>query len=318
MAALPHQTALIIFDGFQLLDMAGPASVYGAANDLLGQSAYGVTIVSCDGGAVTASCGIATQTRSVDHCGFMRFDSVFVTGGNEPGLTAVVADNKLRDWTMAACNSASRFGSICSGSLILAAWDLIGTRRFATHWSAAAEAGRRWPHLALDADAIYVEDGNLWTSAGVTTGIDMTLAIVEADHGPALARAIAQRLVLSARRPGWQSQFSPALAEPGGRYTNLIAWIGDNIDAPLSVETLAEHAGESLRSFHRNFTAATGSTPAHYVMRMRVDHARMLIGEGLALKQVARRTGFLTAAQLSLAFTKVIGMTANEWRLLHG
>lgn len=247
-----------------------------------------------------------------------RFDSVFLVGGDEPGLRAVMADMRLRKWTSTACNSASRFGSICSGSLILAEWDLIGSRRFATHWSAAAQAGRRWPHLSLDADALFVEDGNLWTSAGVTAGIDMTLAIVEADHGEALARAIAQRLVLSARRPGWQSQFSPALAAPGGRYADLIAWIGDNIDMPLSVEMLAERACETLRSFHRNFTSATGSTPAHYVMRMRIDRARMLIGEGIALKQVARCTGFSNAAQLSSAFTKIVGMTASEWRLLHG
>jgi transcriptional regulator GlxA family with amidase domain len=318
MSPSPHRVALIIFDGFQLLDTAGPASVYGAANDALGHSAYDIVIVSREGGAVRASCGLAIESSAIATLDSSTFDSVFLTGGDEAGLRAAIADEPLRDWTCAAIPTTQRFGSVCSGSLILAAWDLIGTRKFATHWVAVAEVQRRWPNLALDPDAIYVTDGPLWTSAGVTTGIDMTLAILEADQGAALSRSIAQRLVLSARRPGWQSQFSPTLAAQGGRYADLIDWIGDNIARPLPVESLAERAGESLRSFHRNFTAATGSTPAQFITRHRIDRARALIVEGLALKQVALQTGLLNVAQLSAAFTKVLGMTANEWRVVHG
>jgi transcriptional regulator GlxA family with amidase domain len=313
-----HSIALIVFDGFQLLDVTGPASVYGAANDVLGRAVYAPVIVSANGGGVTASCGIAIESEPITRFGELQFDSVFISGGNEPGLRTGIDNTALRDWTRAAFASVQRSGSVCSGSLILAAWDVIGARRFATHWEAVAEINRRWPHLALDPDAIYVNDGNLWTSAGVTTGIDMTLAIIEADHGEALARSVAQRLVLSARRPGWQSQFSPALAAPNGRYADLIDWIGRNIEKPLPVESLAERAGETLRSFHRNFTSATGSTPAHYVTRMRIDHARTLISQGTALKQVTRSTGFSSTAQLSAAFTRIVGLTANEWRVVHG
>jgi transcriptional regulator GlxA family with amidase domain len=314
----PHRIALIVFDGFQLLDTAGPASVYGAANDALGHNAYEVIIVSSKGGTVRSSCGLAIDSFALSKIEPESLTSLFITGGEEAGLRVAIADEALRKWTSAAIAHTSRFGSVCSGSVILAAWDLIGARKFATHWAAAAEVQRRWPHLALDPDAIYVTDGPLWTSAGVTTGIDMTLAIVEADHGAALSRAIAQRLVLSARRPGWQSQFSPMLAIQGGRYADLIDWISANIGQPLNVETLAERAGETLRSFHRNFTAATGSTPAQFITRCRVHRARTLIVEGVPLKQVAVQTGLLNVAQLSAAFTKVLGMTANEWRVVHG
>jgi transcriptional regulator GlxA family with amidase domain len=314
----PHRIALIIFDGFQLLDTAGPASVYGAANDALGYTAYEMVVVSREGGPVRASCGLAIESCTISALDPATFDSVFLTGGDDVALRIAIADERLRAWTCAAIPAAWRFGSVCSGSLILAAWDLIGTRRFATHWVAVAEAQRRWPNLALDPDAIYVSDGPMWTSAGVTTGIDMTLAIVETDHGAALARSVAQRLVLSAHRPGWQSQFSPMLAARGGRYAELIEWVSANIARPLPVESLAERVGESLRSFHRNFSAATGSTPAHFITRHRIDRARTLIVEGVPLKQVAVQTGFANVAQLSAAFTKLMGMTANEWRVVHG
>jgi transcriptional regulator GlxA family with amidase domain len=313
-----HRVALIVFDGFQLLDTAGPASVYGAANDALGSPAYDVVIASCSGGLMRSSCGLAIQSHALDDLNPATFDSLFVTGGEEAGLRAAITDEALQRWTRSAIPLMQRYGSVCSGSVILAAWDLIGTRRFATHWVAVPEVQRRWPHLALDPEAIYVTDGPLWTSAGVTTGIDMTLAIVEADYGAELSRSIAQRLVLSAHRPGWQSQFSPTLAAQGGRYADLIDWIAENIAQPLPVETLAERAGETLRSFHRNFTAATGSTPAHFITRHRIDRARTLILEGHPLKQVARQTGFTNVAQLSAAFAKVVGMTANEWRVVHG
>jgi transcriptional regulator GlxA family with amidase domain len=314
----PHRVALIVFNGFQLLDTAGPASVYAAANDALGYPAYDAVIVSRTGGAISSSCGITIESTAIAAINPTSFDSLFMTGGEEAGLRAAAADEQLRHWTTSASATASRYGSVCSGSVILAAWNLIGVRKFATHWAAAAEVLRRWPNLALDPDAIYVTDGPLWTSAGVTTGIDMTLAIIEADHGAALSRSIAQRLVLSARRPGWQSQFSPMLATQGGRYADLIDWISANIGRPLDVETLAERAGESLRSFHRNFTAATGNTPAQFITRHRIDRARALIVEGAALKQVAAQTGFVNVTQLSAAFTKIVGMTANEWRVVHG
>ena len=226
-----------------------------------------------------------------------------------------------RDWTIEAAARATRFGSICSGSVALAAWDMIGTRRFASHWSAAPYIRTQWPHLDFDGESIFVNDGTLWTSAGVTTGIDMTLAIVEADHGAAVARTIAQRLILSVRRPGWQSQFSPALAAQsaqGGHYADLIAWIALNLDQPLGVEMLADRAGETVRSFHRNFARATGKSPAAYVTAQKLALARRLIEDGTPLKSVATRTGFADVARLSAAFSREFGMGANAYRIVHG
>lgn len=329
---MTHRVALAVFDGFQLLDATGPASVYGSANDALSgvhggggavrdDAAYRVIMASTRGGPVTSSCGVAVMTVAIADLPPAGLDSLFVVGGEAAGLRRAAGDGALRDWTRAVHAHAARRGSICSGSLLLAAWGLIGTRRLATHWGAVPHLRRHWPDLALDADAIFVEDGPLWTSAGVTTGIDMTLAMVERDHGANIARAVAQRLVLSVRRPGWQSQFSPMLAAQAGRddrYAELIAWIVARLDQPLPVDSLAARAGETLRSFHRNFTAATGTTPARFINRARIDRARALVEEGRSLKQVAGMAGFANAARLSAAFERELGLSAGAYRTLHG
>ncbi len=329
---MTHRVALAVFDGFQLLDATGPASVYGSANDALsgvydagtavrGDAAYEVVMVSTRGGPVTSSCGVAVMTTAIGAIDPASLDSLFVVGGEAGGLRRAGEDAALCDWTRAVHGTARRRGSICSGSLLLAEWGLIGTRRVATHWGAVPHLRRQWPGLALDSEAIFVEDGALWTSAGVTTGIDMTLAMVERDHGAGVARAVAQRLVLSVRRPGWQSQFSPMLAAQASRddrYAELIAWIAARLDQPLPVESLAARAGETLRSFHRNFTAATGDTPARFINRARIDRARALLEEGRSLKQVAGLTGFANAARLSAAFARELGLSASSYRTVHG
>lgn len=318
--ASPQSIVFLVFDGFQLLDLTGPSSVYAAANELLGRQAYRINVVAANSGLVSSNSGLTLGCQGMMDFPPAQVDAVFVVGGDFPGITAIMEDRALRDWTRAAAVKAMRLGSICSGSAVLAAWGLIGDRRFATHWSAVPHVRELWPTLNLDPEAIFVEDGRLWTSAGVTTGIDMTLAIVERDHGAELARAVAQRLVLSVRRPGWQSQFSPALTAQStraGRYADLVTWIANNLDQPLGVEMLSERAGETLRSFHRNFTAAMGMSPAAFVTRQRVERARTLIVEGEPLKAIARITGYPDVARLSSAFRKVMGMTAHEYRVIH-
>jgi transcriptional regulator GlxA family with amidase domain len=310
----------VIFEQFQLLDLTGPCSVLGAANDLLGRKEYDIEVLAELPGHVRSSCGVNIVAEGVGNLWPSKIDSVFIVGGDTYGLRALARNDAMRQWVVAACKSARRFGSICSGSTVLASWGLIGDRRFATHWEATEAVRQRWPELNLDAEAIFVADGPLWTSAGITAGIDMMLAFVEADHGPEAARSIAQRLVLSVRRPGWQSQFSAILgAQAGrqGRYADLVAWIPHNLHTRLDVETLAARAGESLRSFHRNFSAATGKSPAAFVALQRIDHARSLILSGLPLKQVAERTGFADVARLSAAFQRAVGMSANDYRVVH-
>jgi transcriptional regulator GlxA family with amidase domain len=316
---MTHRIAFLVFPQFQLLDAIGPMSVFNAANETAA-GAYATTLLSESGGLVMGSCGVGVDSLALGKAGPEQFDSFFLVGANAAPLEAAARLPGLRAWAEKAATRYSRYGSICSGSALLAAWGLIGARRFASHWSAAAEIRARWPDAHLDAEAIFVEDGPLWTSAGVTTGIDMALAIVERDHGPALAQSIAQRLVLSSRRPGWQSQFSPMLNVQGsgqGHYGDLLAWLDQNVAKTVSVEDMAAQAGESLRSFQRHFTHALGQTPAQYLTRHRVNRARVLIGDGLPLKHVARATGFTDVARLSNAFKKTLGMTAHEWRVLH-
>ena len=316
-----HHVVFIAFDGFQLLDLTGPASVYGAANDRLGRKVYQIDMMTPNTKTALSSCGVSVSTKTCADIHPASVDSFFISGGNVDGQKAFIANDCVKDWVWKAIPSSIRYGSICSGSVALAAWGLIGTRRFAAHWDAVSEIRRRFPELQLDAESLYVNDGPLWTSAGVTAGIDMALAIVEVDHGPDVARAVAQRLVLSVRRPGWQSQYSPALAAQGtrdGRYADVIAWIAINLADDLCVDRLAERAGESPRSFHRNFTTVVGDTPARYVMSQRLDHARALIEQGHSLKSVASQCGFIDPAPLSKAFKSRFGMTAGAYRLVNG
>lgn len=316
---MPALTCLVAFDTFQLLDVTGPCSVLGAANDLLGHRAYDLRIVAAHDGLVRSNCGVEIRCASIADTAPGEVDAFFVAGGDPLGLRETMRNQDMRAWAFDAAKYARRYGSICSGSAILASWDMIGSRRFATHWAAVPEVRKLWPDLNLDPEAIYVADGPLWTSAGITTGIDMMLAIVEQDHGADIARSIAQRLVLSARRPGWQSQFA-ALDDhrvQGERYADLVSWIGLNLQLRLDVETLAERAGESLRSFHRNFSQATGHTPAAFVASQRIQRARDLIVAGVPLKQVALRTGYPNVAQLSGAFQRALGMSATAYRIVH-
>lgn len=315
------RTVILTFPGAQILDITGPAAVFAAADDLLAQPFFAPIALATQAGPVATSAGINLCTTALADLDPDQADSYFIIGGSDQGLRGAVRDAVLRDWAIAASSHARRFGSICSGSLILAAWGLIGERRVASHWMAADEFGRRWPKVNLDKEAIYVEDGPLWTSAGVTAGIDMALAIVERDLGNAAATSIARRLVLSVRRPGTQTQYSNLLdAQAGrhGRYQALISWMVANPTALLGVADLADRAGESLRSFHRNFTDAVGQTPANFVMTLRTDHARTLLRDRHDLKTVAHACGFGKTDRLSRAFQKRFGMTASEYRLLHG
>jgi transcriptional regulator GlxA family with amidase domain len=203
---------------------------------------------------------------------------------------------------------------------VLAHFGLIDGKRVATHWEACSELAKRFPKVHVDANALYVEDGRVWTSAGVTTGIDMALALVERDLGSAIASAIAKRLVLYARRPGYQAQFSPVLIaqmradEP---FSELINWIKDNLSEKLDVSTLAARVAMSDRSFHRKFTSLIGETPAHFVESLRLDQARNLLSAGISLKEIAARTGYSSAVQFSKAFDRRFGMAPTLFREVH-
>jgi transcriptional regulator GlxA family with amidase domain len=319
-----HHVLFIVYPGFELLDISGPASVFNGANRALEQAGkppfYRIGVASAAGGPVAANSGIATDTRRLGDLFPDRIDTLLVAGAEREPLLAAMGDPVLRDALPQLAGKAQRFGSICTGAFLLAASGLLAGRRIATHWDACEAFADIFPHVALDADALYVADGALWTSAGVTTGIDMALAMVAQDLDAAIAGEVAKRLVLYARRPGHQSQFSPLLqaqAKADSPFSDLIGWIQANLDATLDVPALAARAGFTERTFHRRFVAATGETPARFVELARLDAARMLLSRGFPLKSVAAQVGLFPAARLSEAFERRFGVTPRLYRDMH-
>lgn len=311
----PHRIALLAYTDCQLLDVTGPAAVFGAANEGREKPFYELEIVSPDGGAVTTNSGVTLMTRPIGG----RPDTLLVAGGSR-GLKLLLAREDVLAWLRKAAPRAKRFGSVCTGAFALAAAGLLDGKRVATHWSACRRLSERFPTLTVDAEALYVVDGRIWTSAGVTTGIDMALALVENDLGAAKANLIARHFVLYARRPGYQSQFSPLLqaqAKADAPFAALIDWMHDNLDKPLDVPALADRAGLSERSFYRKFTDATGKTPAHFVEGLRLDAARALLAKGLPLKAIASKVGLRSSARLGQAFERRFGMAPSLFREMH-
>jgi transcriptional regulator GlxA family with amidase domain len=198
----PHRVSILAYKGCQLLDVTGPAAVFGAANEAVARPVYDLRIVSPDGGAVASNAGVAVESRRIGG----QPDTLLVAGGSL-GLKAVMARQDVRRWLCKAAPQAKRYGSVCTGAFVLAAAGLLDGKRVATHWASCERLADGFPALTVDADSLYVVDGKVWTSAGVTTGIDMALALVEADLGAATANLIARHFVLYARRPGYQSQF---------------------------------------------------------------------------------------------------------------
>ena len=311
----PHRIALLAYDGCQLLDVTGPAAVFGAANEGRDHPVYDVEIVSPDGGPVTSNCGVALVSRRFGG----QYDTLLVAGGSR-GLKAVMAREDVRRWLLRVAPRTRRFGSVCTGAFVLAAAGLLDGKRVATHWASCQRLAEKFPALTVDADALYVVDGKVWTSAGVTTGIDMALALVEADLGAATANLIARHFVLYARRPGYQSQFSPLLevqTKADAPFTRLIEWMQGHLAEPLDVPSLAVRAGLSERSFYRKFIEATGKTPAHFVEGLRLDAARTLLARGLPLKTIAGRVGLRSSARLGQAFERRFGMAPSLFREMH-
>jgi transcriptional regulator GlxA family with amidase domain len=313
--ARAHRLFILAYEGCQLLDVTGPAAVFGAANDAAGRTVYDLRIVSPDGGAVASNSGIAVQSRKIGG----QPDTLLVAGGSQ-GLPAVTARADVRRWLQRVAPRARRYGSVCTGAFVLAAAGLLDGKRVATHWASCAKLAERFAALSVDADALYVVDGKVWTSAGITTGIDMALALVETDLGAATANLIARHFVLYARRPGYQSQFSPLLQAQTvaeAPFAELVEWMQAHLDGPLDVPTLARRAGLTERSFYRKFTEATGKTPAQFVERLRLEAARTLLSRDLPLKAIAGRVGFGSSARLGAACERRFGMAPSLFREMH-
>ena len=311
---------LVGFDGAQGLDVFGPAEVFAAANRSLGRARYRVVFASVGGGRVRATSGIELRARALERIAPRRQDTVLVVGGEGHAIRAGLASEPLRRWLVRAARSVRRLGSVCSGAFLLAGAGLLDGRRVATHWLACQELARYRPQLSVDANAIFVRDGNVWTSAGVTTGIDMALALVEEDCGRRVADSAAARLVVYARRPGFQAQFSETLVAQSNAddgLTRALELIRKVPTQKLGVVELAEAAGLSLRTLHRRCQEELGSTPAKLIERLRTEHARLLITTTLLeAKVVAARSGFENPARMARAFHRTLGMSPRAYRAL--
>jgi transcriptional regulator GlxA family with amidase domain len=324
-----HHVVLVLFDGFQLLDAAGPTDVFAAASRLLGPGApaYALTMAGPRAGPVRAGCGV-TVLADAGFDGFDGFggqvDTLLVTGGLGL-LGGVEAD--LVEGVRRLAGRARRVASVCSGALVLAEAGLLAGRRATTHWSAAPLLAGRYPDVAVDADRIHVRDGTVWTSAGVSAGTDLALALVADDHGPDLAREVARWLVVYLHRPGGQNQFAApapaAAADPasvpgpprGGPCGDLAVWIIDHPAGDLSLAALAGRAHMSVRHFSRTFTRQVGVPPGRYVEQVRLDAARRILETtDHTLGHVARATGLGSPETLYRVFHRNLSVSPGDYR----
>ena len=294
--------AVVIFPGFQLLDAAGPTTAFEIA-ERFRPGSYELTLLAPDGGGVESSSGVTLSTKPLRDG---SFDTVIVSGGD---LTrSVPAAERTIAWLKRT--TTRRIASVCSGAYLLAEAGLLDGRRATTHWASTDDFGRRYPKVRLDAERIFIRDGDVWTSAGISAGIDLALALIEDDLGPEIARQTAQQLVVHQRRPGGQLQFS-ALVELGGRtgrFVELIDWMRAHLAEPLMVERLADHAAMSPRHFARAFAAETGTTPAKAVERLRLETARTAVETGHAsLERIAEDAGFGDPGRMRRAFLRTFG-----------
>ena len=315
----PRLVELLAFPQVQILDVTGPLQVFATANDIAGGNIrpYAIQVVSQAGGSVTSSSGVGLLAHPLPPCG-SALDTLIVAGG--PGIEAAAADEALVDWVRDRARQARRFASVCTGAVLLATSGLLAGRRAATHWSLCADLARRFPSVQVQPDPIFVQDGPAWTSAGVTAGIDLALALVEEDLGRTVALAVARYLVVFLKRPGGQAQFSAALAlQDDGRFDTLHCWIGAHLSGDLSLALLADQAGMSERSFSRRYLEATGQTPSRAVETLRVEAARsLLLDSQLPVKRVAQRCGFGSEETMRRSFLRLLAATPQEYRARFG
>ena len=316
----PRVVEILAFPQVQLLDVAGPLQVFATANERLGLGVepYAPRVVGRGGGLVSASAGLGLATLPLPD-GDSPVDTFIVAGG--PGVTAASGDPALVAWVAARAARARRVASVCTGAFLLAAAGQLDGKRAATHWAHCDRLKALHPRVRVEDDPIFVRDGAIWTSAGVTAGIDLALALVEEDLGREAALAIARHLVMFLKRPGGQAQFSAALALQGSedRFADLHAWIGANLGRDLSLPTLAARAGMSERNLSRRYREAMGMTPAKGVERLRLEAARLALGETRApVKRIARDCGFGTEETLRRVFLRHVRATPQEYRARFG
>ena len=314
--AEPRLVVMLVYPGVVAMDVFGPLEAFATANMIARRPLYRLTVAAIGRAAVDTSLGIpilpSVTVADIDG----PIDTLLVSGGF--GQAEASCDQRLLSWLRSAKPQARRCGSICTGAFVLAAAGLLDGKRATTHWAMAQELSRRYPRIAVEVDRIFVRDGDLYTSAGVTAGIDLAISMIEEDHGRLLALRVARSLVVYLKRPSGQSQFSNLLlaqfaASPPVRLAQ--EWALENLTKDLSVKALAARARMSERTFRRAFAEETGETPRDFVERIRFDAARSLFEEAqLPVQAVATRCGFETVDNLRRAFVRRLGVTPQQYR----
>jgi transcriptional regulator GlxA family with amidase domain len=309
---MPRRVAFLIFPDFQLLDAAGPISAFEIA-ERYAPGSYESRVIAAPSGAVLSSSGASLTATGLGRAASIH--TLVIAGGN--GTRAAAQDARLVRFVSACGSAARRVASVCSGAYILAATGLLDGRAATTHWTRSEDFSRRFPRVKLDADRIYVKHGKFWSSAGITAGIDLSLALIAEDLGESVARKVARQLVVYYRRPGGQSQFSTLLEleRADGRFAPLLDHVRTNLRGRLSVEELAAHACMSPRNFARAFRRETGTSPAQAVMRLRAETARARIESGAtSVQEIARECGFGDPERMRRAFVSLFGRSPSSLR----
>jgi transcriptional regulator GlxA family with amidase domain len=312
---------MLAFPNCQILDVVGPLQMFAGVNDELGRPAYELRIAAPDRGLFSTNSGMGLNAdlafADVIAEAFCCTDTVIAAGGDD-GVRTQLASGEITSLVKAAHRDGARIVSVCTGAFFLAAAGILDGRRAATHWDGIEKLRRFRPRIEVDPESLYVRDGNVWTSAGVTAGIDLALALIEADHGRDVALAVARRHVVFPIRPGGQSQFSPSLAAHRVRDRRLSRLAESIARRPCDdwcIGTLAAEAGVSLRSLSRLFRRELSVSPAEFVERVRIDQARRaLLETDEAVETIALDCGFGSLRRMDRAFARTIAATPSEFR----
>lgn len=308
---MSRSLGVLIYPGFELLDAAGPISAFGNANVFI-EDGYSIAVLALAPGPVDSDTGIALQATALSEA---PLDTLIVAGGMDWRVPAHSAPTMA--WLKSAARKARRVASVCTGAFVLAEAGLLKGRRATTHWNHCAELARCFPDVIVEPDRIFTRSGGIWTSGGVSAGIDLSLALIGQDHGEKLARRTAQELVVYHRRPGGQSQFSALIDmdRQDGRFAGLLDWMRTHLGEALTVERLADEVAMSPRNFSRAFTAETGLSPARAVERLRVDAARAQVeSSGDPIERIGEVTGFADPERMRRAFIRAFGQPPQAVR----
>jgi transcriptional regulator GlxA family with amidase domain len=307
-----HNIAILIFPDCSLLDFTGPLTAFATANRCLLHDFYDLRLMSEKGGMLRSNSGACFETQPLSNA---AIDTLMVCGGE--GTRDGIVSGTVHDYVRAAKNRVPRIASVCTGTFVLAAAGLLDGKRATTHWRKASLLQRLHPAIHVESDRIFVQDGQIWTSAGISAGIDLALALIEQDLGVEIARQVARELVVYHRRPGGQAQFSAMLELDGhsGRIRLALSYAREHLGGDLSVNKLAELANLSPRQFSRAFLAETGETPAKAVERLRVEAARASMENGeQSLAGIARAVGFSDPERMRRAFLRILGQPPQALR----